>query len=130
MKKKLAALQEEIEAVNRERKLVQEGHAPRLQALSRKWIEVMQKNVQIEVHPPPSLIIPCILDVCVPSLLPAGGVPTVDRRDREVLCCRGGVGLFPFVCCCPPQHQLYTYARQGRHIVVTRKAKRDGKGTT
>ena len=50
MKKKLAALQEEIEAVNRERKMIQEGHASRLHALSRKWLEVMQKNVQIEVR--------------------------------------------------------------------------------
>ncbi len=48
MKSQVDALQEEIDDVNRERKLVQETHAARLQMLTRKWMEVTQKNAQIQ----------------------------------------------------------------------------------
>ncbi len=50
MGKQVAALQEEIDSVNRDRKVVQETHAARLQMLTRKWMEVTQKNVQIQVR--------------------------------------------------------------------------------
>ena len=49
MGKQVEALQEEIDAVNRERKVVQETHAARLQMLTRKWMEITQKNAQIQV---------------------------------------------------------------------------------
>ena len=49
MKARLAAIQEEIDAVNRDRKISQEALAPRLAMLARKWTEVTQKNAQIEI---------------------------------------------------------------------------------
>lgn len=50
LKTQLASIAEEMEAVNRERKNVQDAHAPKLQALSRRWMEVTQRNIQIEVR--------------------------------------------------------------------------------
>ena len=90
MKKKLASLQEEIEAVNRERKNLQEAHSSRLQSLARKWMEITQKNVQIEVSRRFGVCAAPFASITRTVPVSAGGMHPAEGRDRPVSrCCRG-----------------------------------------